>query len=99
MNTLNLILRPVITEKATASEKAGKYQFFVQKNATKVSVRQAFEKLYGVKVSKMNMLRTAEKTKSGRSRIAVIKKHELKKVIITTQGKKTVDVAKPKLKA
>lgn len=98
MNNFDLFLRPVITEKATASEKAGKYQFFVRKDATKISVRQAFEKLYGVKVSKMNMLQMAEKTKSGRTRVAVIKKHALKKVIITTQGKKTVDITKPKFK-
>lgn len=94
----DFFLRPVITEKATSSEKNGKYQFFVRKNTTKIVVRTAFEKLYGVKVSKVNVIRTASKTRAGKTRMPVMKKRELKKVIITTKGKKTLDIMKPKLK-
>lgn len=93
-----LLIKPVITEKATAGEKEGKYQFLVLKNATRIDVRTAFEKLYGVKVAKVNVIRTALKTRMGRTRRPVIKKREFKKVIITTKGRKTVDVTKPKMK-
>jgi len=99
MNTFDIILRPVITEKATASEKEGKYQFFVRKNATKIDIREAFEKIYGIEAVKVNVMRTAAKTKIGRIRRPVMKKHELKKVIVTTKGKKTLDVTKPKVKS
>lgn len=98
MKTFDLLLRPVITEKATSSEKEGKYQFFVRKDATKIDIKEAFEKLYGVDVTKVNMMRTASKMRYGRVRKPTMKKAEFKKVIITTKGKKTLDVMKPKMK-
>lgn len=98
MNIFNVIIRPVITEKATDAEKRGKYQFFVRKNATKISVKEAFKKLYGVAVAKVNVMRTSGKTKMGRTRTPITKKAEFKKVIITTKAQKTVDIAKPKFK-
>lgn len=98
MENFNLILRPVITEKATAAEKEGKYQFFARKNATKIDIKETFKKLYGVSVAKVNVLRTAEKTRLGRARTPITKKRSFKKVIITTKGKKTVNISKPKMK-
>ena len=99
MNTFDLILRPVITEKATAHEKSGKYMFYVRKDATKIGIKQAFELIYGYPAVKVNVIRTPGKLRTGASRRSVIKKHELKKVIITTKGKKTLDILKPKIKA
>jgi large subunit ribosomal protein L23 len=99
MNAFDLILRPVITEKATAFEKAGKYQFFVHKDATKIDIREAFEEIYGIEAVKVNVMRTPSKTKIGKIRRPVMKKHELKKVIVTTKGKKTLDITKPKIKS
>lgn len=98
MQILDFILRPVITEKATDCGKEGKYQFFVRKNATKIDIKKMFETLYGVAVVKVNVIRTASKTKMGSTRRPVMKKHEFKKVIITTKGKKTLDITKPKFK-
>ena len=98
MNNFDFILRPVITEKATGAEAKGKYQFFIRDRSTKVDIKKAFEKLYGVKVVKVNVINTPEKNKLGKNRKPQIKKHALKKVIITTKGKKTIDVLKPKLK-
>lgn len=98
MEMLNLILKPVITEKATAGEKEGKYQFFVRKDATKIEIRKTFKKLYGVDVAKVNMLWMPEKFKTGRSRLPVRKRFALKKVTITTKGRKTLDITKLKVK-
>lgn len=94
----DLILKPVVTEKATSLEKEGKYMFFVRNNATKITIAHAFAKIYGTPVLKVNVMRTAAKTRSGRTRRPITKKHEFKKVIITTKAKKTIDVTKPKLK-
>lgn len=97
MKTFDILLKPVVTEKATSSEKEGKYQFFVRHDATKVDIKDAFSKIYGVTAVKVNAMRTAGKKKmSGRREVT--KKPEMKKVIITTKGKKTLDVLKPKLK-
>ena len=99
MKLYDIILKPVITEKATAAEKSGKYQFFVHKGVTKIDIRRAFEKLYGVPVKKVNVMVTAEKTKIGKTRKQISKKASFKKIIVTTKSKKTIDVNKPKLKA
>ncbi|MFA6521549.1 MAG: 50S ribosomal protein L23 [Candidatus Gracilibacteria bacterium] len=98
MKTFDVLLRPVVTEKATSGEKEGKYQFFVSKDATKVDIKDAFNKVYGVKAIKVNVINTAGKTKIGAGRREVPKKAALKKVVITTASKKTLDVLKPKLK-
>lgn len=98
MKTFELLIRPVITEKATAGEKEGKYQFIVREDATKIDIKKSFSKLYGVEAVKVNVMHTAIKTKTGRTRQPVMKRHRFKKVIVTTKGKKTVDVLKPKLK-
>lgn len=99
MKDFNLFLRPVITEKATAAEKNGKYQFFVRKDATKISIKELFKRLYGIPAVKVNVIRTAKKMKMGKSRNPIAKKPEFKKVIVTTKSKKNIDVAKPKLKS
>lgn len=98
MKTFDVFLRPVITEKATDKEKEGKYQFFVRKDVTKIDIKEAFEKLYGVDVVKVNVMRTSAKSRLNRVRRPTVKKAEFKKVIITTKGKKTLDVMKPKMK-
>ncbi|MEK9132369.1 MAG: 50S ribosomal protein L23 [Patescibacteria group bacterium] len=99
MKTFDILIKPVITEKATSNEKEGKYQFFVRKDATKVDIRKAFQQVYGTPVVKVNIMVTAEKKRLGKNRREMTKKHSLKKVIITTKGRKAVDVMKPKMKA
>ena len=99
MSDFTLFIRPVITEKATSFEKEGKYQFFVRKNATKIDVKTAFKKLYGVDVIKVNVMRTAQKMRMSKNRLPSVKKSEFKKIIVTTKGRKVVDVSKPKVKA
>lgn len=94
----NLFLKPVITEKATALQAEGKYQFFVRSSATKVDIKTAFERLYGVDVVKVNAMRTERKTRMGARRQPVTKKPAYKKVTITVKAKKSIDINKPKLK-
>ena len=50
----DIIIRPVITERSTTDSALGKYTFQVDRNATKTQVRQAVEKLFKVKVLKVN---------------------------------------------
>ncbi len=46
------IVRPVITEKSSAAyQEHGEYTFEVAVDATKPAIRQAIEKLFGVKVT------------------------------------------------
>ena len=49
-----IILAPVVTEKSNDELQAGKYTFKVNKKATKIEIKNAVEKLFEVKVLKVN---------------------------------------------
>ncbi|MBI4871819.1 MAG: 50S ribosomal protein L23 [Candidatus Riflebacteria bacterium] len=51
----DIILAPVVSEKSYAENEKAKFRFRVQRDATKVDVRRAVEKLFKVKVVEVNM--------------------------------------------
>jgi large subunit ribosomal protein L23 len=54
LNNLNIIIRPLITEQGMHfANVKGAYSFEVNKKANKTQIRNAVEKIYGVKVSKV----------------------------------------------
>jgi large subunit ribosomal protein L23 len=63
MDPRDLIKRPIITERSTELMEAGKYVFEVDKRANKTEIRQAVEKIFGVKVEQVNTLRVPAKKK------------------------------------
>ena len=52
----DIILRPVITEESMMGTAEKKYSFKVAKDATKSEIKEAVEKLFGVKVAKVNTM-------------------------------------------
>lgn len=52
----DIILKPIVTEKSMAGMAMKKYTFKVAKNANKLEIAKAVEKLFGVKVDKVNTL-------------------------------------------
>lgn len=52
----DIIIRPFITEKSNMEIGLGKYTFIVDVKATKTEIRNAVEKLFNVKVVKVNTL-------------------------------------------
>ena len=76
-----VIIRPVITEKSNDEMQAGKYTFEVNKKATKVEIAKAVEKLFEVKVLKVNTMTVKGKTK--RVRYQEGKTSDWKKAIVT----------------
>ena len=56
-----IIIAPIVTEKSNNGLQEGKYTFKVNKKATKVEIRKAVEKLFGVKVLNVNTLNTKPK--------------------------------------
>ena len=98
-----IIVRPVITEKSNDEMQAGKYTFEVNKKATKVEIAKAVEKLFEVKVLKVNTMTVKGKKK--RVGYHVGKTSDWKKAIVTidtnpgemsylTKGGKEVKVSK-----
>ncbi|MBE6827056.1 MAG: 50S ribosomal protein L23 [Ruminococcaceae bacterium] len=52
----DIILRPVITEESMMGTAEKKYTFKVAKGANKHEIKEAVEKLFGVKVAKVNTM-------------------------------------------
>lgn len=54
MDNYNIIIRPLVTEQGThLANTKGAYSFEVHKNANKVQIKDAVEKIYNVKVRKV----------------------------------------------
>jgi large subunit ribosomal protein L23 len=58
-----VLVRPVVTEKSNDELQQGKYTFEVNKKATKVDIAKAVEKLFEVKVLKVNTMTVKGKEK------------------------------------
>lgn len=56
MTEHDIIIRPIITEKTMTGTQNKKYTFEVDKKATKIDIKRAVEKLFGVQVNKVNTL-------------------------------------------
>ncbi len=81
MKPEEIIIAPVITEKSNGGIQEGKYTFEVNKKATKIEIANAVEKLFEVKVLKVNTITVKGKTKRvGRN---VGKTSDWKKAIVT----------------
>jgi len=86
----DIIVRPVITEKAMKSAENNQVTFLVSLNATKPQIKKAIESVFGVEVKSVNTLRQAGKVKSFRGKMGV--RSDVKKAIITLAKGQTIDV-------
>ena len=50
MNYTDILIQPVVTEKANALREQNKYVFIVQQTTTKTEIKEAVAKLFNVKV-------------------------------------------------
>ena len=86
----DIIRKPVITEKTMTAMAENKYTFIVQINANKVQIKRAVEEIFGVKVEKVQTLRTMGKTK--RMGVHVGKRADFKKAVVTlTEDSKSIE--------
>jgi large subunit ribosomal protein L23 len=84
------IIAPVITEKSTLASEHGKVVFRVAEKATKPEIKAAVEALFNVKVSAVNTLNRAGKTK--RFRGLKGKQKGYKKAVVTLAEGQSIDV-------
>ena len=82
-----ILVKPVVTEKSSAELGKNIYTFIVQRNATKIDVRNAVEKIYGVKVAKVNTQNVAGK-KRNYGRIRGQESDEKKAIVYLQEGQK-----------
>ena len=63
MTAYDIIIRPIITERAMAGAADKKYVFEVAKNAGKIEIKKAVEEIFGVKVAAVNTVTMRGKAK------------------------------------
>ncbi len=81
MRPEEIIIAPIITEKSNDGLNEGKYTFEVNPKATKIDIKNAVEKLFEVKVLKVNTMNVSGKEK--RMGRYVGKTSDWKKAIVT----------------
>lgn len=87
----DVIVKPVITEKATLASEAGAVVFRVAKSATKPQIKEAVEAVFGVKVKAVNTTITKGKAKKFRGRPG--ERSDVKKAYVTLEEGNTIDVS------
>ncbi len=86
----DIILSPVITEKATLGSEHNQVTFRVPLTATKPAIKAAVEGLFDVKVKAVNTLRQKGKVK--RFRGIKGKRPDVKKAMVTLEDGQSIDV-------
>ena len=90
-NSLDTIISPAITEKATSLSEYNKVVFKVHKGANKNSIKKSIEKIFKVNVIKVNTIITKGKNKIVRGRNTT--RPNLKKAIVTLKKGQNIDLA------
>ena len=86
----DVILSPLITEKATMASERNQVIFKVATNATKPQIKEAVEKLFDVKVTSVNTLVRKGKFKSSRGHAGI--QSDVKNAIVTLAEGHRIDV-------
>ncbi|MEZ5866375.1 MAG: 50S ribosomal protein L23 [Geminicoccaceae bacterium] len=86
----DVIVAPVITEKATRVSENGQVVFKVRLDADKGEIKEAVENIFGVKVKAVNTLVQKGKTKRFRGRPG--KRNDIKKAFVTLADGQAIDV-------
>ena len=86
---LNIIYRPLMTEKSTNLNQYNQYSFIVSKDSNVIEIKSAIERIFKVKVTKVNTSILRGKIKSFKGSLGYRK--DLKKAIVTLAEGNTID--------
>ncbi|HKD28867.1 MAG TPA: 50S ribosomal protein L23 [Xanthobacteraceae bacterium] len=86
----DIIVSPVITEKATLASEHNQVIFRVAPHATKPQIKEAVEKLFDVKVKHVNTLIRKGKIRNFRGRSGMLS--DVKKAVVTLEEGHRIDV-------
>ena len=86
----DVIIAPVITEKATTASEHNQVVFKVARHATKPQIKEAVEKLFDVKVKSVNTMRRRGKWKAFKGRYG--QQSDSKRAIVTLEEGQKIDV-------
>lgn len=95
MNLTEVLIKPIITEKANnQTEKLRRYAFKVSRQANKLEIKKAVENFYGVSVVEVNTVVVPGKNKTRYTKAGFIKgmKPSYKKAYVTVAEGDTIDL-------
>ncbi len=85
-----ILIKPIISEKATLGVSQGKYVFEVSSQANKVEIKKAINEVYGVEVIKVNIINNlGKKVRFGRR---TGRQKDTRKAIITLKKGETINI-------
>ena len=85
----SIIQKPLMTEKSTNLNQYNQYSFVVSKESNSNEIKQAIEKIFNVKVIKINTSIIKGKLKSFKGSLGY--KNDIKKAIVTLSEGNTID--------
>jgi large subunit ribosomal protein L23 len=91
---MNILIKPIITEKATKdAEENNIFGFVVNPKANKVEIKKAVEAAYGVSVEKVRTMnvRPNRKTRQTKTGVQTGKTNAIKKAIVQVAEGDTID--------
>jgi large subunit ribosomal protein L23 len=91
-DAMSILIRPVVSEKSYSLMDRNVYVFVVDPRATKVDVRQAVERAFGVRVDKVNTLNRRGKATRNRRTNTVGHKPSTKRAIVTLHPGDKIDL-------
>ena len=86
----DILISPVITEKATGASEHNKVVFKVARTATKPQIKEAVEKLFDVKVKRVNTLIRKGKKRVFKGRVGELQ--DSKRAVVTLEEGHRIDV-------
>lgn len=86
----DVIIRPVVSEKSYGLLDEDKYTFIVDPRANKTEIKIAVEKIFGVKVLKVNTMNRAGKRK--RRGMTVGKRPDTKRAVVTLASGDEIEI-------
>ncbi|MEI6817523.1 MAG: 50S ribosomal protein L23 [Bacteroidota bacterium] len=92
---MNILKRPIITEKMNKQAAVGRYGFIVDVHHNKIQIKKAVEAMYGVTVDDVRTMRCLGKTSTRQNMnsksISSGRKSSYKKAIVTLKKGETID--------
>jgi len=89
-SAFDIILSPVVTEKASLVTEQNQVVFKVAMNASKPQIKAAVEELFKVKVTGVNTLRQKGKVKRFRGQLG--RRSDVKKAVVTLAEGSSIDI-------
>lgn len=92
----DVIIEPIVSEKSYALSETGAYTFRVHASASKPEIHDAVEKIFNVKVEKVNTLNRKGKRKRNRNRRKPTygRLADTKRAIVTLRQGETIEIFK-----